>query len=136
MDKQKTLVLLKADIPQRNLIGKILSIYEENNLKIVRMKMLHPTLDIAKFHYREHEGREYYNRLIEYITSDVVVALVLEGKNAVEKVRKLNGSFDISKAEEGTIRKMYAISNNINCVHASDCLHNAEREINIWFSNK
>lgn len=135
MEKQQTLVLLKADVLQRNLIGKVLSIYEENDLKIVKMNMLDPTLELAKAHYEEHEGREYYDRLIEYITSDTIVALVLEGENAIEKVRKLNGPFDISKAEEGTIRKMYAISNNINCVHASDCLENAEREMNIWFSN-
>ena len=135
MEKQQTLVLLKADVPQRNLIGKVLSIYEENGLKIVKMNMLEPTLELAKAHYEEHEGREYYDRLIDYITSDTIVALVLEGYNAIEKVRKINGPFDISKAEEGTIRKKYAISNNINCVHGSDCLQNAEREINIWFPN-
>ncbi|MBE6072061.1 MAG: nucleoside-diphosphate kinase [Clostridium butyricum] len=135
MQKQKTLVLLKPDVLQRNLVGKVLSIYEENDLKIVKMKMMDPTLEVAKAHYAEHEGREYYDRLIEYITSDTIVALILEGENAIEKVRELNGPFDISKAKEGTIRKMYAISNNINCVHASDSLENAEREMNIWFKN-
>ena len=133
MQKQQTLVLLKPDVLQRNLVGKVLSIYEENDLKIVKMKMLDATLELAKAHYEEHEGREYYDRLIEYITSDTIVALILEGENAIERVRALNGPFDISKAKEGTIRKKYSISNNINCVHASDCIENAEREMNIWF---
>ncbi|WP_040213701.1 nucleoside-diphosphate kinase [Clostridium polynesiense] len=130
---EKSLVLIKPDAVERNIIGKILSIYEDNDLKIVKMKMLKVSRDLAEQHYEEHKGRDYYDNLINYITRSAVVALVLEGEDAIKKVRKLNGTTNPEKADEGTIRKLYALSTNLNSVHASDSKENAEREIKLWF---
>ncbi len=130
---EKSLVLIKPDAVERNLIGKILSIYEDNHLKIIEIKMLKVSKSLAEVHYKEHHGRDYYDNLIAYITRSEVVALVLEGESAISKIRGLNGSTNPQKAQEGTIRKLYALSTNENSVHASDSPENAAREISLWF---
>ena len=132
--KEHSLVLIKPDGVEKKVVGKIISIYEENGLEIADMRLVRPTREIAEKHYEEHVGREYYPRLIECIISGPVIALVLEGEDAIAKVRKLNGATNPDNAEEGTIRKLYATNGTINTVHASDSVENANREISIWFN--
>lgn len=129
---ERSLVLIKPDVVERNLIGEILSVYENAGLKIVNMRMEKISKEIAKIHYAEHEGREYFERLINYITRSELVALVLEGNDAIKKIRELNGS--TSNPKNGTIRHKYAISGTENSVHASDSIESAKREIAIWFN--
>lgn len=133
---ERSLVLIKPDAVEKNLVGTILSFYEKGGLKIVELKMEIPTKEVVEKHYAEHIEKSFYNELIEFITRSPLCALILEGDNAVERVRKINGATDPSKAEEGTIRKTFAKDKSENCVHASDSLESAEREINIWFNNK
>lgn len=130
---EKTLVLIKPDAVERNLVGKILALYEENNLKITRLEMLHANRSIAEEHYIEHFGRPYYEKLMSYITRSPLVALVLEGEDAIRRVRQINGKTNPLEAEKGTIRELYGIDTSYNTVHASDSPENAEREIKIWF---
>ena len=130
---EQTLVLIKPDAVKRDLIGRILSEYERNHLKIVKLKMLTVTRELAEKHYAEHEGKDFYNDLIEYIVSGPLVALVLEGKNAVQRIRLLNGHTDPKKATDNTIRSLYGLSLSNNTVHASDSLESAKREILMWF---
>ena len=130
---EKTLVLIKPDAVERNLIGKILAQYEENHLKITMLEMIHANRSLAEEHYVEHFGRSYYDKLIQYITRSPLVALVLEGEDAISRVRQINGTTNPLEAEKGTIRELYGIDKSYNTVHASDSTLNAEREIKIWF---
>lgn len=131
---ETTLVLIKPDAVERNLIGRILSIYETNNLKIKDIKYVLPSKEIAIEHYKEHEGRPYFDSLISYITRSPIVALILEGENAISKVREINGATSPTEAKENTIRAKFALSKNENSVHASDSKESAKREIKIWFN--
>ncbi|MGL4760636.1 MAG: nucleoside-diphosphate kinase [Sarcina sp.] len=128
---EKCLVLIKPDAVERNLVGKILDMYEENDLKITNMKMEQVSREKATRHYEEHLGRSYFDELIKYITRSPLLAIVLEGENAISKVRTLNGS--TKNPDEGTIRAKFGLSITENSVHASDSAENAEREISIWF---
>lgn len=130
---EKTLVLIKPDAVERNLIGAITKIYEDNGLKVINMKLEKITEKLAKEHYKEHEGKDFYENLIKYITRSPLVAMVLEGEKAIEKVRELNGKTNPENAAEGTVRKLYAINGSENSVHASDSLESANREIKLWF---
>lgn len=130
---EKTLVLIKPDAVERNYIGKIISIYEENELKICNLKIFTCTEELAKRHYEEHIGKPFFQPLVKYITRSPLVAIILEGENAISKVRKLNGTTNPSVAEKGTIRNLYAVSERENAVHASDSVESAKREFDIWF---
>jgi nucleoside-diphosphate kinase len=130
---ERTLVLIKPDGVKRGLIGKILNHYEEKSLEIVALKLIAATTDNAKEHYREHEGREYFEELINYVTDGKMCAMIIMGEKAVEVVRKINGDKDPVKAELASIRGEFTIDKTQNLVHASDSLENAEREIAIWF---
>lgn len=130
---QKSLVLIKPDAVERKLVGKIISMYEEHGLNIAAMKLVKLDKTFAEIHYKEHKGKSFFNDLIKTITRSELVAIVLQGENAIEKIRHINGSTNPEKAEEGTIRKMYALNNTENSVHASDCEESAERELKLWF---
>ena len=130
---EKSFVLIKPDAVERNIIGKILDCYESNGLKIVSMKLFKVDKSLAEKHYEEHKGKVFYNSLIEYITRSPLCAVILEGENAVEEVRKINGATDPEKASEGTIRNRFAVSKTENSVHSSDSKESAEREISLWF---
>lgn len=130
---EKSLVLIKPDAVEKNIIGKIINMYEVNDLKVVDLKMQKIDKALAIKHYEEHIGKEFFEPLIKFITRGPLCALIIEGENAIEKIRKINGSTNPEVAEEGTIRKLYASSNSENCVHASDSLESAEREISLWF---
>ena len=130
---ERTLILIKPDGVKRGLIGRIINQYEEKSLEIVALKMITATKDIARKHYSEHEGREYFEKLINYITEGKICAMVLMGEKAIEITRKINGDKDPVKAEIGSIRGKFAIDKTNNLVHASDSIDSAEYEISIWF---
>ncbi|MCX6395547.1 MAG: nucleoside-diphosphate kinase [Propionibacteriales bacterium] len=130
---QRTLVLLKPDTVRRGLVGAVLSRFEDKGLSIVALE--HQQIDGAKAdqHYAEHVERDFYPPLRAFVTSGPLVALVLEGDEAIEVVRALNGATDGRKAAPGTIRGDYSLSNRENLVHGSDSEESAAREIAIWF---
>jgi|SRR5699024_2338603 len=130
---EKTLVLIKPDAVQRNLIGKILNEYERNGLRIADMKMMTASVETAEKHYAEHKERPFFGELVSYITSSPLVAFVVEGENAISRVRALNGATNPEESGDNTIRALYGISLSENTVHSSDSPESAEREIAIWF---
>lgn len=130
---EKTLVLIKPDAVKRNLIGKIIEKYESCGLSIAAIKMEQITSDFAAQHYQEHVGKPFYDGLVDFITSSPLCAMVLQGDNAIKKVREINGATNPEEADEGTIRRLYAESKSLNCVHASDSAESAAREVNLWF---
>ena len=130
---ERTLVLIKPDAMKRKLMGEIISVYEKSYLHIAAIKLTKATIDMAEEHYEEHKEKSFFSELIDYITSTEVCALIIEGDNAVEEVRKLNGATDPKDADPSSIRAKYALSKSENSVHASDSINSAEREIIIWF---
>jgi len=130
---QRSLVLVKPDAMKRQLAGKIVGRFQEKGLKLVALKMMQVDEALAKRHYAVHDGKPFFKSLIEYITSTPIVAVVFEGENAVELIRKTMGSTDPAKAEKGTIRADFGIDIQNNSVHGSDSPENAEKEINLFF---
>ncbi|WP_333887286.1 nucleoside-diphosphate kinase [Clostridium sp.] len=130
---EKTLVLIKPDAMERKLMGEIISVYEKKGLHIAALKIVKPTVDMAKKHYSEHKDKPFFQELINFITRSEVCALIIEGQNAVEVVRKINGATDPKDAEAGTIRGRFAISKSENAVHSSDSVESAVSEIALWF---
>lgn len=130
---QRTLVLLKPDTVRRGLVGEILGRFEAKGLSIAAMELRTIDGETADQHYAEHVERDFYPPLRTFVTSGPLVALVLEGDEAIEVVRALNGATDGRKANPGTIRGDHSLSNRENLVHGSDSPESAEREIKIWF---
>ncbi len=132
---EKTLVLIKPDGVRRRLIGEIIGRFERKGLKIVAMKMLQVSHEMASHHYSIHRDKPFYDDLVQYITSSPIVAMILEGKSAVAVVRGLCGATDGSKAAPGTIRG--DLSNNIqyNIIHASDSPESFAYEYPIFFKS-
>ena len=125
--------MIKPDGVQRGLIGEIISRLERKGLKIVAMKMLSVSKDLAERHYAEHREKPFFQSLVDYITSGPVVAMVVEGKNAVKVVRTLVGATNPQEALPGTIRGDFGMDIGRNVIHASDSLESAEREISLFF---
>ncbi len=130
---ERTFVMVKPDGVQRGLVGEIISRLERKGFKIVAMKMLKISKELAQEHYAEHRAKPFFPSLVAYITSAPVVAMVVEGKNAVKVVRKLVGATNPSEAEPGTIRGDFGLDLGRNVVHASDSPASAEREIKLFF---
>jgi nucleoside-diphosphate kinase len=130
---QRTLVLLKPDTVRRGLVGEVLSRFEAKGLTIVAMEHRLIDGDLADQHYAEHVERDFYPPLRAFATSGPLVSLVLEGDEAIDVVRALNGATDGRKAAPGTIRGDLSLSNRENLVHASDSPESAAREIALWF---
>lgn len=130
---ERTFVAIKPDAVKRGLIGRIIKRIENKGYKIVGMKMVHPTLEIAEKHYAEHKGKQFYPDLIKYITSGPIIAMVVEGKNVIEGTRHMMGSTVPNSAEVGTIRADFGMTKECNVIHGSDSLESAEREIDIYF---
>lgn len=130
---ERTLLLVKPDAVRRRLVGAILSRFEAKGLEIVAMEQR--TIDgaLADEHYAEHVDKDFYPPLRAFITGGPLVALVLEGDEAIEVVRSTNGATDGRKAAPGTIRGDWSLSNRENLVHGSDSPESAEREIGLWF---
>jgi nucleoside-diphosphate kinase len=130
---QKTLALLKPDAVHRHLVGEILRRFEHKGLRIVAMKIMHAGRDLAAKHYEVHKDRPFYDSLLRFLTSGPMVAMVLEGREAINIVRSLMGPTDGAKAPPGTIRGDYALSVQNNLIHGSDSPQTAEMEIALWF---
>jgi len=132
----RTLAILKPDCVEKNLIGKVITHIQEAGFKVIGMKMVRLTKDSAGGFYEIHKERPFYNDLLTYMTSGPCVPIALEKENAVEDFRKLIGATDPSKAQDGTIRKMYADNIERNIVHGSDSDENAAKEISHFFTRK
>lgn len=130
---ERVLVLIKPDGVERKLMGEIIGIYEKKDLNIIALKMVKASREMAEKHYEEHKGRPYFETLISYITEERLCAMVIEGEEAVELVRKINGDKDPLKVDLGSIRGRFSCHKTRNLVHASDCPESAKREISIWF---
>ena len=133
MDYEKSLGIIKPDAVERNLIGSIIKIIEDNNIKINQMKMLELTSSMAEEFYNIHKDKPFYEKLISYMTSGPVVLMVLEGNDVVKRYRDLMGKTNPEEADEGTIRKLYAKDTTFNSVHGSDSIENALTEISLFF---
>jgi nucleoside-diphosphate kinase len=133
---ERTFVMVKPDGVQRGLIGEIISRFERRGLKIVGMKMLQVSDELARRHYAVHEGKPFFAGLISYITSAPVVALVVEGTNAVAAVRQTVGATRPFEAAPGSIRADFALEIGRNLVHASDAPETAAAEIALWFGEE
>ncbi len=130
---EKTLVLVKPDGVKKHICGEIISRFERKGLVVHAIKMIKVSEELAKKHYAEHEGKGFFNDLISFITSGPVLAMVLEGENAVAAVRQINGATNPLEAVPGSIRGDFATSIDENVVHASDAPETAVREIGLWF---
>ena len=136
MSIEKTLSIIKPDAVGKNVIGKIISRFEENNLYLVAGKLVHLSDEMASGFYAEHEGKPFFNDLKKFMTSGPVFVQVLEGENAVQKNRDLMGSTDPKEAAPGTIRADFANSIDANAVHGSDSVESAKREIEYFFNTE
>ncbi|AWI51201.1 nucleoside-diphosphate kinase [Actinobacillus porcitonsillarum] len=131
---QQTLCLIKPDATKRHLIGKILAHIEESGLTIKALKKLQLTKEQAEGFYAEHQGKDFFEPLVDFMISAPIVAVVLEGENAIAHYRELMGATKVEDRKEGTIRQLYAISGRENSVHGSDSADSAKREIAYFFT--
>ena len=132
---QRTLILVKPDAFARNLTGEIIARFERKGLKLVALTLMTMTRDLAARHYAEHEGKGFYEELVTFITSGPLVAMVLEGEQAVVAARQVIGATNPLEATTGSIRGDYAISVGQNMVHGSDSPESAAREVALFFPN-
>ncbi|WP_028950453.1 nucleoside-diphosphate kinase [Sulfurihydrogenibium subterraneum] len=131
---ERTLVLAKPDAVRKNVVGKIISRFEEEGFKLVALKKLKLTKEQAGKFYIVHKDRPFYDELCEFMSSGPIVAMVWEGENVIARVRQIMGATDPSKAEEGTLRKLYGTNVGENAVHGSDSPESAAYEIPFFFS--
>ena len=131
---ERTLVLIKPDGVERQLIGEIISRIERKGLTIAALDLRHVSDELAAQHYAEHEGKPFFGSLLEFITSGPVVAAIVEGPRAIAAFRQLAGGTDpVEKATPGTIRGDFGLETQFNLVHGSDSTDSAKREIALWF---
>ena len=130
---EQTLSIIKPDAVERNIDNKIKIFFGENNLKILKSKKVKISKEEASEFYKVHQTKPFYDDLCNYLSSGPIIVMILEGENAVSKNRKLMGSTDPLKAEDGTLRKMYGISIDKNSVHGSDSVENGKVEIDFFF---
>ena len=133
---ERTFVAIKPDGVKRGLIGKILQRFEDKSYKIVALKMNNVTPDLAAKHYEEHVGKPFYEKLIRFITMGPIIAMAVEGKNAIKGVRHLVGKTNPDEADDGSIRADFSSFSTLNLVHASDSLESADRELNLYFKEE
>lgn len=133
---QRTFVMLKPGSIQRGLIGSIISRFEARGLKIIAMKMMSVSTELAEKHYAEHQGKPFYESLVKYITSGPVVAMVIEGPKAISLVRNMMGKTDPQESAPGTIRGDFGLFTGKNIVHGSDSENSAKREISLFFKDE
>jgi nucleoside-diphosphate kinase len=132
---ERSLIIIKPDGVRRKAVGDIISRFEKAGLEIERIRVLEMDKTIAYTHYHEHEGKPYFDRLMNYMTSGPSIVMIIKGEDAIRKSRELMGPTDPAKAPKGTIRGDYGTDITINAIHGSDCLKSAQREINIFFGN-
>ena len=131
---ERSLVVIKPDAMKRGLAGAIISRLEQRGLTLAAIKMLHLDRDLARQLYAVHVGKPFFDGLVAYISSAPIIAIIFEGKSAVEVVRKTMGATDPAKAEPGTIRGDFGLDIERNTVHGSDSVETAEEEIKLFFS--
>jgi nucleoside-diphosphate kinase len=130
---ERTLILVKPDAFARGLTGEILARFERKGLKIVALKLIHTPRETAETHYAEHAEKPFFGELVDFITSAPLVALILEGTDAIKAARQLIGATNPLEAATGSIRGDFAIEIGTNMVHGSDSPESAAREIGVWF---
>jgi len=130
---ERTFVMVKPDGVRRKLIGEIISRIEQRNLVISEMVMLQPDRELAEKHYIAHAGKDFYAPLVDFMVSGPVVAMVVEGDNAILIVRKMMGALNPMDASPGTIRGDLTTSTRENLIHGSDSPESAEYEVGLWF---
>ena len=130
---ERTLIIFKPDAVQRGLCGEILTRFEKKGLQIVGMKLMRLPPQLVETHYEPHKGKPFYAGLVKFMTSSPVVVLALEGKDAIAIARKMMGATFGSKAEPGTIRGDFGVSNSFNLIHGSDSPESAQRELGLFF---
>jgi len=135
-DIEQTLILVKPDAMQRGLAGEIISRVERKGLKIVALRMLQVDAALAGRHYEAHTEKPFFKSLVEFITASPIIAMVVEGRHAVDVVRQTMGQTDSAQAAPGTIRGDLAMDIQNNLVHGSDSVESAEREISLYFSKE
>jgi nucleoside-diphosphate kinase len=129
---ERTLVIIKPEAVAKKIVGKIISIYEDNHLEIIHAHRILPTKEVLAKHYEAHKGKDFYESLIDFMISSEVMVLILEGVDVVHIVREINGSTNPQNAKPGTIRYMFGETIQENAVHGSESLEVAAKEIDIW----
>lgn len=132
---ETTLIILKPDAVQRGLMGRIISRFEDKGLQIVGMKLMQISQDLAAKHYEAHQGKPFYEGLVQFMTSSPVLVFAVRGVGAIAICRKLMGATFGSKAEPGTIRGDFGVSNSFNLIHGSDSPEAAQRELELFFAS-
>jgi nucleoside-diphosphate kinase len=132
-EMERTFVMIKPDGVRRKLVGEIIRRIEDRNFEIVAMKMLTPSRELAEEHYAVHKGKDFFDATVQFITSGPVVAMVLEGENAIQLMRNTMGATNPVNAQPGTIRGDLTISMQQNLIHGSDAPETAATEIKLWF---
>src|SRR6059036_877575 len=130
---ERTLILVKPDAFSRNLTGEIIARFERKGLRLAAMKLMRMDRQLAERHYAEHEGKPFFGELVEFITSGPLVAMVLEGEDAIKAARQVIGATNPLEATTGSIRGDYAISVGQNMVHGSDSPESGQREAGLFF---
>ncbi len=130
---QTTLIIIKPDAVQRCLMGRIISRFEEKGLQVIGAKFIKISQELAAQHYREHQGKKFYDSLLRFMTKSPVLVLAIRGKTAIEVCRNIIGATSGRKAAPGTIRGDLGMSATFNLVHGSDSLESAQREIELFF---
>jgi nucleoside-diphosphate kinase len=133
MADERTLILIKPDAFERGLIGEVIARFEHKGMRITALKLMRADEDLAKVQYEEHTEKPFFGELVEFITRGDLVAMVLEGPNAVNAARRVIGATDPLEADAGSIRGEFGTEVTFNLVHGSDSGESAEREIGIWF---
>jgi nucleoside-diphosphate kinase len=133
---ERSLVLIKPDAVQRGLIGEVILRLERRGLRLVAAKFINVSQELAQTHYAIHQGKPFYNSLIDYITSAPVMAMVWEGPDAIEAIRQTMGATSPIKAAPGSIRHDFALQIGRNLTHASDSVENGVKEVALWFSSQ
>ena len=130
---ERTLIILKPDAVQRGLCGQIIDRFEKKGLQIVGLKFIRISSSLAETHYGAHKGKPFYDGLVKFMTSSPVIVIALAGKDAIPIARKMMGATFGSKAEPGTIRGDFGVSNSFNLIHGSDSPESAQRELELFF---
>lgn len=133
---ERTFLMIKPDGVQRNLVGEIIKRFETKGFKLIGLKLMSVSRELAEKHYEVHKERPFFKGLVEFIISSPVVAMVWEGKDIVVGARSLIGSTNPMEASPGTIRGDYGVDVGRNLIHGSDSVENAEKEINLWFKKE
>ena len=130
---ERSLIILKPDAVQRGLIGEIITRFERKGIQVAGMKFMKIPQQLAETHYEPHKGKPFYSGLVKFMTSSPVLFIALQGKDVINNSRKMRGATFGSKAEPGTIRGDYGVSNSFNLIHGSDSPESAVRELKLFF---